>query len=56
LIGEAAKTWATVYAVLSLVGVAYLLAVFLPNWNKMEKRHDDFQKDHEAFRKKIDQE
>jgi hypothetical protein len=41
MIGEAAKTGVTVYAVLSVVGLAvglvFFLAFFLPSWNRAEK-------------------
>jgi uncharacterized membrane protein YvbJ len=44
MIGEAAKTGVTVYAVLAVVGLVvglvFFLAFFLPSWNRAEKMQD----------------
>jgi hypothetical protein len=44
MIGEAAKTGVTVYAVLAVVGLVVSLALFLmfflPSWNRAEKRQE----------------
>jgi hypothetical protein len=52
MLGEAAKTGVTFYIVMSVVGLViglvFLLAFWLPQWNKMDKRHQEFQKKFDA--------
>ncbi len=69
MLGEAAKTGVTFYIVMSVVGLViglvFFLAFWLPQWNKMDQRHQEFQKKfdadwekarqrHEEFDKKFD--
>jgi Short C-terminal domain len=68
-LGEAARTWVTFQVVMGCIGLVVaavvFFAFFLPNWNRAEKRHDQFQqrfekswddaqKKHEQFQKEFD--
>ena len=59
LLGEAAKTGVTAYIVFAAIGlvfsIIFILAVFVPSWNKAEKQHDRFMNDWEKSRKEQEQ-
>ena len=53
LLGEAAKTGVAAYIVFAAIGlvitIIFILTVFVPTWNRVDKGFDDAEKRHKQF-------
>jgi hypothetical protein len=58
-LGEAAQTWVNFQIVAGVIGFViaaiFFFAFWLPGWNKMQQRHEQFDKDWNKSRQETDQ-
>jgi hypothetical protein len=59
LLGEAAKTWVNFYIAMTVIGLViaaiFFLAFWLPEWNRMQEKHEQFDREWNKARQEQDE-